>query len=165
MESKKGSDKIISVYWFAILFIVAGAIVYVVSIFYGQPYDVRSTEAEILIDKVADRLSSEGYLIDDWKTLNDDNFLERSRLTFSTEDDFGWNADQHYLEIEISEFGNTANALKEISVGNENLKTFCTSSGESLPHCLQRSFYVLDREYNSYEVNILSIVRKTEKNA
>ena len=50
--NKKGTDKIISVYWFTILFIVAGAIVYMAAAFYGEPYDVREIEANILINQI-----------------------------------------------------------------------------------------------------------------
>jgi len=39
-KNKRGMEKIVSIYWFAILIIVAGGIIYMVSIFYGDPYDV-----------------------------------------------------------------------------------------------------------------------------
>ena len=164
IADKIGADKIISVYWFVILFIVAGAVVYVVSVFYGQPYDVRSTEAELLTDKIADFLSSGGYLTADWQTFENENFLENCKLTLSTEDDFGWSDDQYYLELNISEFGSN-NILKKIFMGNNNLKQFCASSGENLPYCLERSFYTIDKQNNAYRIDILSIIRKTEKNA
>ncbi len=60
--NKLGTDKIISIYWFAILFIVAAAVVYMASVFYGGPADVREIEANILINQVADCVSQGGYL-------------------------------------------------------------------------------------------------------
>ena len=56
--NKRGAEKIISVYWFVILFLVAGTIAYSVSIFYGNPYDVREIESNILANKIADSNSN-----------------------------------------------------------------------------------------------------------
>ena len=61
IKNKKG-DKLISVYWFVILFIVAGAIAYMTVSFYGEPYDIREAEAYALTNKVARCLSEAGYL-------------------------------------------------------------------------------------------------------
>ena len=51
-KNRIGAEKIISVYWFVILIIIAGAVVAMVSLFYGSPYDVRVTEANIMINQV-----------------------------------------------------------------------------------------------------------------
>jgi len=84
MKNKKGSDKILSIYWFAVLFIVAAAIIYMVIIFYGAPYNTRGIEEEILMDQISDCLSEGGYLkeniLDDEFFKN--NFLERCNLNF-----------------------------------------------------------------------------------
>src|SRR3989344_5603718 len=52
-KNRIGAEKIISVYWFVILIIIAGAVVAMVSLFYGSPYDVRVTEANIMINQVS----------------------------------------------------------------------------------------------------------------
>ena len=92
--NKKG-DKIISVYWFAILFIVAAAIDYMVVIFYGKPYDIRDVEESILINQIADCLAEGGYLkkevFDNGNfLLNESNFLQTCHLNFDVEDIYGW---------------------------------------------------------------------------
>ena len=74
LTDKKGTDKIISVYWFAVLFIVAGGIVYMTAIFYGEPYDVREIEANLLTNQIADCLSEGGKLENTWRELNSDSF-------------------------------------------------------------------------------------------
>src|SRR3989344_5442081 len=61
-KNKRGMEKIVSIYWFAILIIVAGGIIYMVSIFYGDPYDVRAIESGILTDNIAECLSENGKL-------------------------------------------------------------------------------------------------------
>ena len=155
-RNKKGAEKIISVYWFAILFIVAAAIVYMVSSFYGKPYDVRDLEAHILTDKVAECLSLNGYLNENWATINDENLLDQCGLNFNTEEIYSWNDDQYYIEIEISG--------KRVSSGNSALKDFCSIEGKNSPVCVKENLYVIDAQNNNYQVKILSIVRKTEKN-
>ena len=61
-KNRIGAENIISVYWFVILIIIAGAVVAMVSLFYGSPYDVRVTEANIMINQVSNCLSQSGEL-------------------------------------------------------------------------------------------------------
>ena len=56
----KRGDKVLSIYWFAILFIVAGAIVYMASNFYSTPFDVRAVESTALSDQIANCVTSGG---------------------------------------------------------------------------------------------------------
>ncbi len=130
MKNKRGGDKIISVYWFAILLIVAGAIVYMAALFYGAPYYVRGIESEILTGKIADCLSQGGYLkenvrSDDFK----DNFLEECSLNFDVEDVYGWEAqEQYYVEVSFCEFNQDSldgcgEQIFNLVEGNVNLKT------------------------------------------
>ncbi len=51
IKNKRG-DKILSLYWFAVLIIVAGGIFGMVYVFYGSPYDVREIEANVLLNKI-----------------------------------------------------------------------------------------------------------------
>ena len=164
IKNKKG-DKIISVYWFVILFIVTGAIVYMVISFYGEPYDIREAEAYALTNKVARCLSNAGYLEQEALSPNfKENFIEECSFNFETEDIYGWREQgQYYVEIDFYDFSKQTEKIHAIKTGNEALKTDC-GKGKTFPVCLKRSFYVLDREKNQYQIDILSIVRKTEKN-
>lgn len=158
-------DKLISVYWFAILFIVAGGIVYMVSAFYGRPYDVRAAEADILTTKIARCISEAGYLKEEVLTEDfKNNFAETCAINFQVEDIYGWRErGQYYIEVEILDF-NTKQKISEISEGNQGLKPDCELDGKGFPVCIERSLYSIDKEGNQYQINILSIVRKTEKN-
>ena len=164
LKNKKG-DKLISVYWFIILFIVAAAIVYMVSSFYGEPYDIREAEAYALINKVSGCLSEAGHLKEG--VLSEDfreSFMEKCKLNFETEDVYGWRErGQYYVEVNFYDFleGRGVSTIKK---GNEALKMDCGSKGKTFPVCLERSFYILDREKNQYQTDVLSIVRKSEKN-
>ena len=163
IKNRKGTDKLISVYWFAILFIVAAAIAYMALSFYGEPYDARKLEVNILTNQVADCLSEAGYLKEGILERMETDFLETCDLNFEVEEYEKWNDDQFYVEIVIYDF-DTGEQISEISEGNQNLKLDCEIDDKNFPFCLDRKFYVIDDEDNQYIVNILSIVRKTEKN-
>ncbi len=166
---KRGTDKMLSIYWFIILFIVAAAIVYMVLLFYGKPYDVREVEANILANKISDCFVEKNYfknevLSESFKA----NFLAECGLNFNVEDTSGWNNDQHYVEVEIFDF-NSQNTNNEGSLrnsfveGNSNLKD-CSNELDNNPFCVERRFYSLDEQGSQYTIKILASVRKTEKN-
>ena len=162
IKNKKGADKIISVYWFAILFIVAAAIVYMVAVFYGQPYDVRGIEADMLTDKVAGCASYAGFISGN---ALQENFLETCGLNFNVEETHGWKEQgQYFVQVDFRNFAAPETIVSSSKKGNENLKDSCGLEGGSLPTCLERTFYTIDKAGNQFQVDILSIVRKTEKN-
>lgn len=160
-KNRRG-EKVISVYWFAILFIVAAAVVYMVFIFYGQPYDVREIEADMLTSRISDCLSEGGYLIKE--NLVTDNFLQNCNLNFNTEDSYGWGEqEQYYFKAEVKNFADGV-LIFDVAKGNPNLKDFCGKEDSSFPACVETEVYSVDKEGNQYEIKILSVVRKTEKN-
>lgn len=174
IKNKKGADKIISVYWFVVLFLVAGAIVYMVASFYGKPYDIREIEANILTDKVANCVSYSGEIrngvlsSDDLTEEFKNNFLDFCDLTFNVEDSFGWKSEeQYFIQIGFYDFENYpgSNFLFGLSTGNFNLKQFCGQAGSGMPICLEREFYSLGENGKKYVIKINSIVKKIEKNA
>lgn len=135
--NKKGTDKILSVYWFTILVIVAGGIILMVSNFYGDPHEVRDFEAGILLNKVADCLSDEEKLNRD---VLEGDFLKNCHLNFG-------DGEEYYLEV------------LNVVEGNPNLKDFCGLKGGRSVVCMERSFYS-----EGELIKILSVVRKTEQN-
>ena len=172
-KNRIGAEKIISVYWFVILIIIAGAVVAMVSLFYGSPYDVRVTEANIMINQVSNCLSQSGELNKNLfisenseKKFNENfNLLEECNLIFETK--FENAVGEYFLEAEFYDLNNER--LFSISEGNSNLKTDCKiAEGEKkykrLSKCVDREFYSLDSENQAYKINILSVVRKTDKN-
>lgn len=126
--NNKGAEKITSLYWFVILFIVAGAIVYMASVYYGEPYDVRNVEGKILSEQVANCLSKGGYLKEEVLSENfENNFLDRCDLNFNVEEGYKEGQLQYYLDIGIFEFKeNSPSLLGErvfnFTKGNENLR-------------------------------------------
>jgi len=169
LKNSKGTDKILSIYWLAILFIVAAGIVYMVVVFYGEPYDVREIEATLLANKISDCVSDGGYLKSNIFSLDNAYFFRECSINFEVEDFKGWNLDQFYVETEIYDFDDTKNnfqgdLLKKFSQGNVALKDFCSEKGKNFPKCVNRKFYAIDESNNQHIIGVLSIVRKTEKN-
>ncbi len=164
MKMNKKGGQILSVYWFAILFIVAAAIVYMVVSFYGNPYDIRAAEANAMTNKIANCISTGGYFNQSILKTNTQDFLKTCGINFTTEDVYNWGQQgQYYLNVSIINF--TSNKIIfQTAQGNVNLKDSCSQQGSNLPVCLRRSFYSVDKDNNQYVINITSIIRKTEKN-
>ncbi|MEK6842802.1 MAG: hypothetical protein AABX84_03215, partial [Nanoarchaeota archaeon] len=70
LNNKIGADKILSIYWFVILFIIATGIFAMVYVFYKTPFDVRGIESEILASRVAECVSQQGVLDSKWISEN-----------------------------------------------------------------------------------------------
>jgi len=170
--NKRGTDKVLSIYWFAILFIVAGGVVYMVAVFYGAPYDVRQVEANLLINQVADCVSNGGEVYDkNWNVLTKDNFLERCKINFNVEDEYSWKEQEQYY-INLTSFNFDANALNSLGVvdkeippiGNLNLLINCEDKvGIHFAFCTERSFYVLENNVPKI-IKIFVAIKKVDKN-
>lgn len=165
---KRAIEKVMSIWLFVIIFLVTAAVVYMVAIFYGKPFEIRNIETGLLTDKVADCVSYAGYLRDGVLTPDfQNNFLKTCGITFNVEDEFGWkNQGQYYLQVDIYNFGASSNStpLLEADAGNPNLKSFCGLSGNGLPYCLERDLYAISKDGEQYTVKINAIIGKAEKN-
>ena len=155
--------KVLSVYWFAILVIIAGGVFAMVYLFYHQPYDVRELEADILAQKVAACISEKGMLKEE---LGDFKF-DDCHLNFEVEEI--WDVTQYYAGVEFFSIGDTDNSLLEISEGNKNFVSSCEIQEDEeytkLAKCVERRFYSVDDKNNQYLIKILSVVGKGDKNA
>lgn len=171
IQDKKGS-KLLSVYWFFILVIIAGGIVAMASIFYGSSYDVREKEAEILAIKVADCISqggkmdtaliSGGVFKDEFR----DNFLTHCSLSFANDEEF--KPVQYYVNISFYKGGDKRSDSFPIAYGNKNWVEDCgvdASGKENLATCFEKNFFVADDVGNFYLVKILTIIGKTDENS
>lgn len=171
INDKRGGDKIISIYWFAILVIVAGGVVLMVNAFYSSPYDVRETEGEILAAKVADciypgggfnfALMSGGVFKEEFR----DNFMERCNLDFTPRGEF--ERTEYYLSVEFWMRGEKNQVFFTIEEGNINLKADCSikANKNKLSTCVEREFWALESENKPYLVKIEAVINKVEANA
>ena len=171
---KKAADKILSLYWFIIIVIVAVGIVAMVYAFYHHPYDVRKLEARILSNDVADCLSQQGKLnslLFNNQGKFDENFdlMHNCHLIFSTEDFADWkNHVQYFIKIDIYNSKNLDSSVFEIQKGNKNLISSCNIQQNKKykreAECLDRSLFALDNSGNLYLIKIKSVIKKSEKN-
>jgi hypothetical protein len=168
--NKKGTDKLLSIYWFVILIAVAGGISAMVFNFYSYPYDVRDIESKLLSTKISDCISNGGVLnkelFDDsgkFRTDLNDKIFEMCKLNFNSESDFN-NENQFYFNID---FYNLENSVLNINYGNGDWKSYCEISNKeykNLVQCYNGTFYSVDDSQKNYLIKILTITRKTEKN-
>ena len=163
---KKGMEKIMSVYWFVILALVAGAIVFMVYSFYGNPYDVRHIEAEVLSNKIIECLSGDDGLVKIDNNFNED-FLNKCHLDFQTEDE----KTQYYVEVKFYDFNSNTPLNFEITgKGDVNLKNYLGDLQNSdAVGFSNKSFYIMDKENNGGKergviVSITAIVDKSNEN-
>ena len=157
-------DKLISVYWFAILILVAGGITAMVYIFYGAQYDIREIEGTIMNNKISDCVSYKGLINERiFDEGYQENFLQNCYLIFETEKT--WEDLQYYFDVEV--FNLDESLITSFSEGNKNLISSCEIENENyekLAKCNEGRFYAAGKNNEQYLIKILSIVRKSEKN-
>lgn len=169
LYKNKRADKILSIYWFAILIITAGGIFAMVYTFYGSPYDVREIEANLMINRIADCVSYAGKmnadLISNGEFNKENNFLNKCHLVFSSDE---WDEEQYYAEINFYKIQDIDSPVFSVNKGNNKWLPSCelqeNKEQERLAKCVEKSFYSLDNLNNQYIIKILSVVRKSEKN-
>ena len=177
--NKKG-EKIISVYWFAILAIVAGSLVIVMAIFYGEPYDIRRMEANAITNQIAECISPEPGKInpeifgeEKFKESFKAIFLKECNLNFNSEEEFSWKDNQYYVQVEFFEFSDydfdnpkDNPIIFSFNEGNPNLNILNTGKEDEewmFPLKVYKIMYLSQGE-REFLVKITSIVGKNEKN-
>jgi hypothetical protein len=169
IPNKRG-DELLSIYWFLIMAIVAGGIFAMVYVFYGTPYDIRGVEARILTNQIADCISYNGKintnLISNGVPTNNKDFLNSCNLNFNSTE---WDNEQYYSEVSLYKLEDLNTPILDINKGDNDWLTSCSvqenKAQNKLATCLEKSFYSVDDKDNQYIIKILSVVRKTEKNA
>ncbi|MEK6760334.1 MAG: hypothetical protein AABX93_00235 [Nanoarchaeota archaeon] len=177
-KDRTGADKILSVYWFAILFIVASGVFAMVYVFYTSPFDVRNVEADAIGNQIVSCISQNGKIISRWTTNQTSlKIRDECHLDFDSES----NENQYYVQIDFYDFKTfqfsisngteviSSQPLTTVYDGNANLKTDCEvgeiKNYNKQSKCLEKRFYAVDEKNNLYTIKITSAVRKTEKNA
>lgn len=175
--NKRGTDKMLSMYWFVVLIIIAAGIFAMVYNFYGSPYDVREIEVNILTNKVADCISRGGRIDSDF--FNEEgfseeikeNFLEKCSFNLEVENEYNWREKpQYFFEIEVYGVNDLQNSVFDFYKGNLDYKVNCfikkknDKDYEKMPKCVERRIYALGENDEQYLIKILSGVGKLEKN-
>jgi hypothetical protein len=142
MINKKGSEKYLSIWWFACLAIVATSIVVGVFMFYSSEIDTRSFETGILSQKVIRCISPDGSVIGSFFNSDFDilNYCGFSKQVITSDD----NSD--YLII-ATLYDKTGNILKEVSAGRTSFENDCAIANsiesKKYPKCSSEIYEVL----------------------
>lgn len=177
IKNKHGTDKMLSVYWFFILVLIAGGVFAMAYNYYGSPYDVRAVEADLFANKMANCISNQGKINPDFfvdKNLNSviqDSIIEECKLNLAVEEEYSDNSlPQYFFEVEFYKIEDLSKSALTLSGGNLNFKADCLINPEDnkkyskLAKCTERRFYSVSEEGNQYLIKILSAVGKNEKN-
>ncbi len=171
---KRGGSKVLTMYWFVILIIVAGGIFSMVYSFYNYPYDVRELEGEIMINSIADCLSSKGEINSELFDENEfsesfrTSVLEKCNLNLEVEESLEIDT-QYYFKIDFYNASNLNVPVFDISAGNKNLVADCNIQEEKeymrAARCVEDDFFSFNKDNGDlYLIKILSAIKKTEKN-
>lgn len=174
IKNKKGADKILSIYWFVVLTLIAGGVFAMAYSFYGNPYDVRDIESQILADKVADCLSyggrlntlfvNNGFLVEN----SQENFLKECNINLNSESE--WDEFQYFTSVKFYNLSEDSIVLFRIDEGNINFIADCDITNkkgkdyEKLVKCTEKRIYAVDNYNHQFLIKILTGVRKSEKN-
>src|SRR4030042_1292137 len=178
MHNKKGTDKILSIYWFVVLTIVAGGIFAMVYVFYGHPYDVRGIESEIFAERIADCISNQGIIDSNFfsgenlnQNINGKSFSERCNFNFNVEKGYGEEGEiQYFYKVEFYTLKELTNPSLSFYDGNTNWENDCYIKKDNnkeytlLVKCTEKRFYATGNSGDQYLIKILSAIGKSEKN-
>jgi hypothetical protein len=175
--NKKGSDKILTIYWFVVLTIIAGGIFAMVYIFYSTPYDVRGIESEIFAERIADCISRQGIIDQSFfsgkelnRNITGSMFTRRCNINLNVEEGYGSISQvQYFYRVEFYTLKNTTTPMYSIYDGNTNWESDCAIKQDSkdykrLAQCTEERFYALNKGGEQYLIRILSIIGKSAKN-
>jgi len=170
--NKKGTEKVVSVYWFTILVLVAGGIWAMTNAYYNHPYDIREVEARVLSNQVADCLSQKGILNSNLFDANGNlktgfDLEKECHLNFQVEDVYDWRTrSQYYIEINFLDANKSL--LSANSTGEPSIKSDCEDIQKVKTYGLASKCNNA-RIYSTYNgkqflIDIFTGVKKTEKN-
>lgn len=149
IRGKKGGEKYLSIWWFFVLIIIAGAIVIAVSAFNIADVSTKEIESDILVNRFVDCVIDAGYINKDFLKGDFDVF---KRCYLSKE---GIEDKEHYLGYEVYNFDdckvadgklNCENPVISNSFGILNYEKECDFKGEHMPQCSEKYIYVLNKE-------------------
>ena len=152
--NKRGGEKLLSIWWFAVIAIVGAAVVGVVWMYYSAEIDVRGIEADILVNKIARCLNYDGYV--DGNFFRADYDLASCGLDKNVFDSNG----DFYVRVAISD---GSNKLEEKYLGNRAFEKDCVISDKLMakkyPKCIIKkeiSFYYDRKETKQVNLEILA---------
>lgn len=149
LKDKKGSEKLLSMWWFLVLIIVGVGIAIGVLVFNSGDFDVKEIQADILAERIILCLVEQGKMRED--------FFQDSFDIFSKCDLRKGAFDKEmYFKISVPD----GDEMREIEAGNIALVKDCKIekkvSAKYFPVCSEKQEDVL-RDGESVKINILAV--------
>ena len=174
MRNKRGTDKILSMYWFVVLTLIAGGIFAMVYVFYSPPYDIREVESNLLAERIADCISRQGVISQDFLATNQivgSTFTDKCNFNFNVEEGYGEKEEiQYFYRVEFYTPKDLTTPSINFYDGNTNWESECFIKKKNdkdyakLAKCTEKRMYALSKSGDQYLIKILSVVGKSEKN-
>ena len=155
LKNKKGAEKILSLWWFFVLIIIAVGIIIAVFIYSSVDIPIKKLEADILANRVIDCLVKDAQINQDFLDKKLDIF-EFCNLNKEIIDSSG----KYYLRVDIYDFdGNKDVSLvkDKYKFGVFAIETQCKLEGkEDYPKCSEKNIYVLDNNDKQFILNVVA---------
>jgi len=151
VKNKKAGEKILSIWWFFVLVIIAGGVVIGVTMFYVGDSDVRGLEADVLASKILDCIVESGEID---MEISKENIFEKCNLNKEILDESG----NYYVNISVFREDNSLE--KEIRFGANIFEKDCKIREKVIAPdfavCSEKSVFVFDRDNKKLKLNVLA---------
>jgi len=155
--NKKGTEKILSVWWFFVIAVIGFGIVAGVLIYYSAEADVREVEADVLSGKIVNCISEQGFLKNDVFVKNFDIYsvCGLDKEVFSSGSNF-------YFRISV--FDETGKLFRENIIGGDasfekDCKIATGIGAKRFPKCVTKNkslFFFVEGEIKKINLEVLA---------
>jgi hypothetical protein len=147
--NKKGDLEIsLSAWWFFVIFLVGGAIVVSVSIYYSADFDSKGLESDLLSERILNCISSDGLLVEG--VFEENNFYKVCNLN---KEKFGFGSN-YFFKVVINNKelikGGDYSVEKNCELGEE------LEVGKYFPVCSQKEDFVFNENGEAVIVQVLT---------
>lgn len=154
LNKKAESSKYLTPIWYITLAIVGVGIVIGVLMFRSISYDIKTEEAETLVNQVSSLIIEEGYL-EAWVLENNSDFLKQVNL-----DSKLFNEGIFYINVKI--FDNEK-LIKNFIYGPEDFEIQCGLKGKDFAKCYKKQVFALDKNDSFKKYKILIFAGSNQK--
>lgn len=147
LGNKKAAERYMSPWLFLVWALIFVAIVAGVLIFYSAEGDVREIESEILAVRIVDCVVDSSYLNENFLSEDFDIFKE-CFLNKEILDD----SREFYFNVSVT----GEKISKEITAGEKDFEIQCELEGRYFAKCSRRKVYILNKENEKLNVEVLA---------
>lgn len=156
LKNKKAGEKILSIWWFAILILIGTGVVLGTLVFFSKDIDVRKAEADILANKLALCLVNDGKVTPNLFTENFDLFKECSLSKSIIAD-----SEKYFISITTYKSKASGDTLfgSPLKYGNIAFEKDCAIEekvvkAEHFPRCTLRTVYGFNETGAKFKLEI-----------